>query len=441
MSKIRLHGSSSGYTEIAPVAASGNNTLTLPNDGTIISKDSNGAVGVTSVVTTTATITTAKVGAAVTITESGIEASGIGITCANINGQQIGGRRNMIINGAFLVAQRGTSSTSAGYQTVDRFRTYTNGVDEEPTQAQVDVSSGTGPYTEGFRKAFKITNGNQTGGAGSGDYIFLRHMIEAQNVSNSGWNYTSSSSFVTLSFWVKASVAQNYYFSLLSGDGTLQNFPMETGSLSADTWTKIVKTIPGNSNVVIHNDTGIGVEIDWWPFAGTNYTASGVALNTWAAYASGTRFPDHTSTWYTTNDATFELTGVQLEVGSQATPFEHRSFGEEEDLCQRYYMRYSAEGVQYHRFAQGQMISSNGMQCTFHWNKKMRAAPTLGQNGTFGTYVTNAVASVGTLSMLDISSRGAIITGTSGGSYSAGQCVDLIGNNDTDAYLEFIAEL
>ncbi len=87
MSKIRLHGSSSGYTEIAPVAASGNNTLTLPNDGTIISKDSNGAVGVTSVVTTTA-----KVGAAVTISESGIEASGIGITCANINGTQIGGR-------------------------------------------------------------------------------------------------------------------------------------------------------------------------------------------------------------------------------------------------------------------------------------------------------------------------------------------------------------
>ena len=91
MSKIRLHGSSSGYTEIAPVAASGNNTLTLPDDGTILSKDAAGAVGVTSVHTTNitatgiATITTAKIGAGVTISESGIEASGIGITCATLS--------------------------------------------------------------------------------------------------------------------------------------------------------------------------------------------------------------------------------------------------------------------------------------------------------------------------------------------------------------------
>ena len=245
--------------------------------------------------------------------------------------------KNLIINGAMQVAQRGTSSTSVGYQTVDRIQTYTNGVDEAPTQAQVDVASGTTPYTQGFRKAFKITNGNQTSGAGGADYIIFRHKIEAQNVANSGWNYTSTSSFVTLSFWVKASVAQNYYFSLLSSDGTLQNFPMETGSLTANTWTKITKTIPGAANVQFDNDNGIGIELDWWPFAGTDYTANGVALNTWAAFAAGTRFPNHTSTWYTTNDATFEITGLQLEVGSVATDFEHRSFDQELALCERYF--------------------------------------------------------------------------------------------------------
>ena len=135
MSKIRLHGSSSGYTEIAPVAASGNNTLTLPDDGTILSKDAAGAVGVTSIVTTTATITTAKIGAGVTITESGIEASGIGITCANINGTQIGGRRNLIINGAMNVAQRGTptasgSYTTAAYGACDRWKLEANSTDQ-----------------------------------------------------------------------------------------------------------------------------------------------------------------------------------------------------------------------------------------------------------------------------------------------------------------------
>ena len=224
MSKIRLHGSSSGYTEIAPVAASGNNTLTLPNDGTIISKDSNGAVGVTSVVTTTATITTAKIGAGVTITESGIEASGIGITVANINGGQIGGRRNMIINGAMNIAQRSTSRTDNENYTVDRFEVDYNGTDEAPTYAQVDVSSSDAPYPLGLTRALKITNGNQTGGADAGDWLRVRYNVESSDVRHSGWNYKSSTSFITLSFWVKASVAQTYYIEVRTYDGTGQRF-------------------------------------------------------------------------------------------------------------------------------------------------------------------------------------------------------------------------
>ena len=338
MSKIRLHGSSSGYTEIAPVAASGNNTLTLPNDGTIISKDSNGAVGVTSVVTTTATITTAKIGAGVTITESGIEASGIGITCANINGTQIGGRRNAIINGAMLVAQRATSSTTNGYGSVDRFQHTYNGTDEAPTFEQADVASGTTPYTLGFRKSLKVTNGNQTSGAGAADYIYISQRIESQNTANSGWNYTSASSFITLSFWVKSSVAQEFHGFLLSADGTRKLYSFSLGSLSANTWTKVIKTIPGTSDLQFDNDNAQGILFRVAMFRGTDNTGT-ITQNQWGTFNSAVRYPNYTSTWYTTNDATFELTGVQLEVGSQATPFEHRSFGEELLLCQRYYQQ------------------------------------------------------------------------------------------------------
>ena len=345
MSKIRLHGSSSGYTEIAPVAASGNNTLTLPNDGTIISKDAAGAVGVTSVHTTNitatgiATITTAKIGAGVTITESGIEASGIGITVANINGTQIGGRRNIIINGAMQIAQRGTSSAGGeGYKTVDRFQYYKSGTNETPNQAQVDVAAGTTPYTLGFRKAYQVENGNQSSAGGS-DLVFIETNLEAMTMQRCGWNYKSSSSFITLSFWVKSSVAQNFYGYLLTVDGTAYQYPFETGSLSADTWTKVVKTIPGNSNLLFDSNVSKGLGIVWWPFLGTSYTDSGVSLDTWATWSSGTRTPDATNTWYLTNDATFELTGVQLEVGPQATPFEHLSFGEDLALCQRYFYK------------------------------------------------------------------------------------------------------
>ena len=249
--------------------------------------------------------------------------------------------KNLILNGACLIAQRGVSSTTNGYGSVDRFRIFFTGLDESPTQAQADVASGTTPYTSGFRKCVKVTNGNQTSGAGAGDYIVIRTTLEAQDIANSGWNYTSSSSNVTLQFWIKSSVAQNFYGRLQTQDGTTYNFPFETGSLSADTWTKITKTISGNSNLTFNNDNGGGLRVEVIPFYGTDYTAS-PTLDTWAAHSSSSSTPDNTSTWYTTNDATLEITGLQLEVSDHATDFEHRSFGQELALCQRYY--YTTKG-------------------------------------------------------------------------------------------------
>ena len=164
--------------------------------------------------------------------------------------------RNLIINGAMNIAQRGTSSTSTGYQTVDRISHFNGGTDENPTYAQADVASGTTPYTLGFRKSFKITNGNQTGGAGAGDYIHFVYKVEAQDLANSGWNYASSSSFITLSFWAKSSVSQNFYGYLLTSDGSTRSFAFQTGSLTANTWTKVTVVVPGNSNLSFNNDNG-----------------------------------------------------------------------------------------------------------------------------------------------------------------------------------------
>ena len=339
MSKIRLHGTSSGYVEIAPAAAASNNTLTAPSTvGEIIAKDAAGAIGVTSIVTTTATITTAKVGAAVTITESGIEASGIGITCANINGTQIGGRRNIVINGAMEVAQRGTSSTSNGYHTIDRWNnSYSADASMTFTQHAL-TSSDSGPYEEGFRYSNHAANGDTA--AGGTQSLNWQQPIEAQNISLSGWNYTSPSSFITLSFWAKSSVGQTFNMSVMTTDGTIKNFPFDV-TLAANTWTKVIKTIPGNSGLQIDNDAGEGFRININVFTGTTYTSDSVTNDTWQNWASGSRFRDSDATWFTTNGATFEYTGVQLEVGSQATAFEHRSFGEEMSLCQRYFQKYT----------------------------------------------------------------------------------------------------
>ena len=167
--------------------------------------------------------------------------------------------RNLIINGAMNVAQRGTSSTVSGYATLDRFLVLHSGTDEAPTQEQADVAAGTTPYTLGFRKSLKITNGNQTSGADAADYILINYKTESQDIAKSGWNYTDPNSYITFSYWVKSSVAQNFYVRIISDDTTKQRYAFDTGSLTANTWTKITKTIPGNSNLVFNNDTGIGL--------------------------------------------------------------------------------------------------------------------------------------------------------------------------------------
>ena len=249
----------------------------------------------------------------------------------------------MVINGSMQVAQRGSSSTSNGYQTVDRYNMNSSGHDEAPTQSQADVASGTSPYAEGFRKSLKITNGNQTSGAGAADRLRILYIIESQDVANSGWNYTDPNSKITLSFWVKSSVAQNFYFRATSSDGTNQNLPMETGALTANTWTKIIKTIPGNSSLQFDNNNGIGLYLIFALFRGTDNTGS-ITLDAWANNNPSVLYPANTSTWWTTNDATWEMTGLQLELGPQATPFEHRSYNEELSLCHRYFQTTATQG-------------------------------------------------------------------------------------------------
>ena len=304
------------------------------------------------------------------LNQVGLERLGTSVT------DKIGERKNLIINGAMQVAQRGTSSTSTSYNTVDRMFYTHNGVDEAATTAQHALtSSDTGPYGAGFRHSFHITNGNQTSGIAADHVIVTRYLVEAQDIAKSGWNYTSSSSFITFSFWVKASVAQTYYVRLYAPDGTPQGYAFAV-ALSANTWTKITKKIPGNSNLQFDNNSDVGFTIEFNLYRGTDSTTSGYTLDTWADYSATSRVPDMTGTWYTTNDATFEYTGMQLEVGSVATDFEHRSFGQELQLCKRYFQNHAPVSGDHMMWGVGRAEGNTG-RIGLPVSVPMRAAPTI----------------------------------------------------------------
>ena len=301
----------------------------------------------------------------------------------SVNGGSQLSHRNIIVNGAMTIAQRGSSSTSNGYHTVDRFQVNNSATDEAPTQAQVDVASGTTPYSLGFRKALKVTNGNQTSGAGASDFIRTLYYIEAQDLANSGWNYKSSSSYITISFWVKASVAQTYYTNFRVFDGT-QKMYYFSYTLSADTWTKVTHTIPGHADISIDNDTGQGIYIQWYQFRGTNNTGP-ITANQWHDLDTSTFTPDQDSTWYTTNDATWEMTGVQLEVGDTATSFEHRSYGEELRRCYRYFQRLTSSD-NYQWVSLVSFYSGSEIHGFLKHFDTMRAVPTLSADTGANTF-------------------------------------------------------
>ena len=333
----------------------------------------------------------------------GVAASTAAITVNNTDGTCTANvtnnlsNRNLIINGAMQVAQRGTSHTDSGYQTVDRFFVDYAGLDEVPTQAQVEVASGTTPYTLGFRTAWRITNGNQTSGAGAADVLYIDQKIEAQNMAKSGWNYTSSSSNITLSFWIKSSVAQSFKGSLKTTDGTAQIFHFETGSLTADTWTKITKTIPGNSNLQFDNNYDPGLDVIIHAFAGTDYTDNSAVENAWQAYSGGIfGGKDNTTTWYTTNDATLEITGVQLEVGSHATDFEHMTFAQDLELCKRYY-QVLVKGDQYYFGGPAYQYTGTLALSQFRLTPEMRVIPTLVQTTGTNYYIYYINGATGTV--------------------------------------------
>jgi len=241
--------------------------------------------------------------------------------------------RNLIINGAMQVAQRGTSATGIGINAggpfiCDRFQ-HTQGSTGGSGVMTMEQSTD-GP--DGFGSSLKLTVTTADTLSG-GENVGIRHRIEGQNVQHLKFGSSSAES-VTLSFWVKASLTGTYSAQAHSAGGNRTALEDYTVS-SANTWEYKKITFVGDTGTAIANDNTRGFELFFSLDAGPDDI---VDTYTWSD-TSALRAATGQVNFMATSGATWQITGVQLEVGDTATPFEHRSYGDELARCQRYYQK------------------------------------------------------------------------------------------------------
>jgi hypothetical protein len=264
------------------------------------------------------------------------------------------GRRNMVHNGAMKVSQRGnydSSSTDSGFF-VDRY--YSHNFPGSSgcvlTRTHADVTD-----LAGFNKSFKITVTTEDDGSDTSNvYSIARYQMEGQDCQHLRYGYSDAKT-TTLSFWVKCSVVgtytvQFYHVGALTDGSYFHRYFTQYTIDSANTWEKKTITIPGStlSGGLITDDEGNGLNIMFSLSATSDRMESSLAKDAWVADSTNpASFRSYTGqTQFTqTLNATWEITGMQFEVGDTATPFEHRSYREDLDDCQRYLQIYdSADG-------------------------------------------------------------------------------------------------
>jgi len=246
------------------------------------------------------------------------------------------GRKNKIINGAMLIDQRhgGASNTNSnGYHT-DRFRTQVSAMDQL-VQTYQQVSDG----PPGFPKSLKITTTSpETEISASSEYVSLYQKIEGQNLQDFAYG-TSSAKSVTVSFYVKSSIIGTFGYTVYRNESTDRAINKTYTINNANTWERKTITLEGDTAQAIGND----ITDNWWNCwhlaSSPGYMSAETSV--WANYTGSNWAGYHEQNGVvTTNGATWQITGVQIEIGKNATEFEHRSYGEELALCQRYCVVY-----------------------------------------------------------------------------------------------------
>lgn len=251
-------------------------------------------------------------------------------------GQAQLGNRNLLHNGAFQVHQRGTSSagiTTSGYFTADRWQAIATTPGTWTQSVENDAPTGSG-----FRKSLQMLCTAADSSPAAGDQLWIRQMIEGQDVQRIK-NGTTSAEPLTLSFWVKSNVTGTYVVGLWNEDDPNRRIISRQYTISAsNTWERKIVTFPADTaGAAFDNDNNGSLEVHFWLVAGSTYS-SGTLATTWANNNNANRAVGQTNVASSTNN-TWQLTGVQLEAGTVATPFEFEDYGTTLAKCQRYFRR------------------------------------------------------------------------------------------------------
>jgi hypothetical protein len=278
------------------------------------------------------------------------------------------GRKNLIINGDMKVHQRGGTTQDSNAFIVDRFRGSVSNLDE-----LVTTYSQSSDAPAGFSNSLKVDIDTAETSLSANEFIRVFYSAEAQDLQHLSFG-TSSAKLITLSFWVKTNVTGSYAINIWCPDSNRSTNSYYTVK-SADVWEYKTITFPGDAVGSINNDNGIGMGINFMLAAGSDFTG-GNSIGKWVTYSSPYLAYGQTANIMSSTSNYFNLTGVQLEVGKNATEFEHRSYGEELALCQRYYQRNKLDSGQYCSIVSGTGYSAGTFYGTYHLQTPMRVSPT-----------------------------------------------------------------
>tara|TARA_R110001592_G_scaffold41456_10_gene135248 strand:- start:2739 stop:3806 length:1068 start_codon:yes stop_codon:yes gene_type:complete len=300
-----------------------------------------------------------------------------------LTNSQIGGRRNIAFNGAMQISQRGTSFTGIGNGDnayfLDRFQFLEAGT---PNGEFTITQASDGPA--GFANSMKVDCTTAETALAANERIFIQQKIEGQNLQQLKKG-TSSAEKVTLSFYVKSNLTGTaivQFYDTNNSRTIAQSYTID----SANTWEKKTITFDGDTTGAFVNDNNVSVRLEFYLQAGSDFT-SGTLPTTWQSFVTANTAVGQTINVASSTNNNFYLTGVQLEVGSVATPFEHRSFGEELALCQRYYEKGNIDTI-------CTFITSNVLLGTVYFATTKRATPTIAYTTNFTLYVEGSTPSI-----------------------------------------------